>query len=299
MIWKFTIRHILTRPFSAFMTLFAIAFSLSLLGGFWTVVENLEKVRVASAQTLPGAGLPGLTVFVDPKLSAPDLETFKDEVLKNPRFVGIEVVPSSEALSTLKSQFGDTLSKAFEDGSLPTTLKLQFASGTLSRTEFLNLLNELRAKPGVLDVDEGLGAFSPKENSVSERVFSWATGLLLLVFIVVALLVSHLIRLAFEAIRGEIETLKILGASRGRIFAPLFLEGLIFGVLGGGLAIAMISLFFKLLVPNAKLFMLPTQFEISSLSLGSCLSLAALGIIASVAGAMLTWPLVDQPAQEL
>lgn len=299
MIWKFTIRHILTRPFSAFMTLFAIAFALSLLGGFWTVVENLEKVRVASAQTLPGAGLPGLTVFVDPKMSATELETFKSDVLKNPRFVGVQVVPSAEALSTLKNQFGETLSKAFEDGSLPTTLKLQFASGTLSRTEFLNLLNELRAKPGVLDVDEGLGAFSPKENSVSERVFSWATGLLLLVFVVVALLVSHLIRLAFEAIRGEIETLKILGASRGRIFAPLFLEGLIFGVLGGALAITMVSVFFKFLVPNAKLFMLPTQFEISSLSLGSSLSLAALGILASVAGAMLTWPLVDQPAQEL
>jgi cell division transport system permease protein len=298
-IWKFTIRHILTRPFSAFMTLFAIAFALSLLGGFWTVVENLEKVRVASAQTLPGAGLPGLTVFVDPKMSATELETFKSDVLKNPRFVGVQVVPSAEALSTLKNQFGETLSKAFEDGSLPTTLKLQFASGTLSRTEFLNLLNELRAKPGVLDVDEGLGAFSPKENSVSERVFSWATGLLLLVFVVVALLVSHLIRLAFEAIRGEIETLKILGASRGRIFAPLFLEGLIFGVLGGALAITMVSVFFKFLVPNAKLFMLPTQFEISSLSLGSSLSLAALGILASVAGAMLTWPLVDQPAQEL
>ncbi len=301
MIWKFTIRHILTRPFSAFMTLLAISFALSLLGGFWTVVENLEKVRVASssAQSLPGTGLPGLTVFVDPKLTAPELDVFKTELLKNPRFVSAQVVPSSEALATLKNQFGETLSKVFEEGSLPTTLKLQFASGTLSRTEFLNLLNELRAKPGVLDVDEGLGAFSPKENSVSERVFSWATGLLLLVFIVVALLVSHLIRLAFESIRGEIETLKILGASRSRIFAPLFLEGLIFGVLGGALAILMVSVFFTFLVPNAPIFVAPSQFKLSTLSLGSTLSLAALGVLASVAGALLTWPLVDQPAQEL
>lgn len=299
MIWKFTIRHILTRPFSAFMTLLAMTFALSLLGGFWTVVENLEKVRVANAQSVPGAtGLPGLTVFVDPKLSSAELETFKAELLKNPRFVSTQVVPSSEALAALKNQFGETLSKVFEEGSLPTTLKLQFASGTLSRTEFLNLLNELRAKPGVLDVDEGLGAFSANENTVNERVFSWATGLLLLVFIVVALLVSHLIRLAFEAIRGEIETLKILGASRSRIFAPLLLEGLIFGILGGALAVLMVSVFFKFIVPNARLFMLPSQFEISSLSLGSSLSLAALGILASVAGAMLTWPLVDQPAQE-
>jgi cell division transport system permease protein len=298
-IWKFTIRHMLTRPFSAFMTLLAVAFSLSLLGGFWTVVENLEKVRVASVQTLPGEGLPGLTVFVDPKLGGAELDAFRDDILKNPRFVSAQVVASGEALNTLKSQFGETLTKVFDEGSLPTTLKLQFASGTLSRSEFLNLLNELRAKPGVLDVDEGLGAFAATESTVSERVFSWATGLLLLVFVVVALLVSHLIRLAFEAVRGEIETLKILGASRTRIFAPLFLEGLIFGVLGGALAIVLVSVFFRFMVPNAPLFMLPAQFELTSLSLGSSLSLGCLGVLASVAGALLTWPLVDQPAQEL
>lgn len=281
------------------MTLLAIAFSLSLLGGFWTVVENLEKVRIAGISSLPGEGLPGLTVFVDPKLNKAELETFKSELLTNPRFTSASVVPADEALDSLKSQFGETLSKVFEESSLPTALKLQFASGTLSRTEFLNLLNDLRSKPGVLDVDEGLGAFSPKENAVSERVFSWATGLLLLVFVVVALLVSHLIRLAFEAIRGEIETLKILGASRTRIFAPLFLEGLIFGITGGLVAIFFVSIFFSYLVPNARLFMLPAQFEMATLSLNASISLAGLGILASVAGALLTWPLVDQPAQEL
>jgi cell division transport system permease protein len=281
------------------MTFLAIVFALSLLGGFWTVVENLEKVRIAGVQSLPGEGLSGLTVFVDPKLNKAELETFKSDLLSNPRFKSATLVPSEEAMNSLKSQFGETLSKAFEEGSLPTALKLQFASGTLSRTEFLSLLNELRAKPGVLDVDEGLGALSPKENVVSERVFSWATGLLLLVFVVVALLVSHVIRLAFEAIRGEIETLKILGASRTRIFAPLFLEGLIFGIAGGLAAVVAVTLFFSYLVPNTKLFMLPSQFEMSTLSLGSSISLTGLAILASVAGALLTWPLVDQAAQEL
>ena len=299
MIWKFTIRHILSRPFSAFLTLAAITISLSMLGGFWTVVENLERVRVTSAETVPGEGLAGLTVFVDPKFSSEELETFKLELLENPRFTAATVVPSEQALESLKTQFGDTLSQVFDEESLPVTMNLQFASGSLTRTEFLSLLNDLRSRPGVLDVDEGLGAFSPKETAVSERVFSWATGLLLLVFVVVSLLVSHLIRLAFEAIRGEIETLKILGASRARIFAPLFLEGMIFGIFGGLLAIGVVSAFFAYLVPNSQLFMLPSQFEMTSLSLTSSLSLAGLGILASVSGALLTWPLIDQPAQEL
>ncbi len=300
MIWKFTLRHIFTRPFSAFLTLMAITISLSMLGGFWTVVENLERVRVTGKQSIAdGGGLAGLTVFLDSKMSKDELETFKLELLESPRFTAAQVVPSEQALESLKAQFGDTLSKVFDEDSLPITMNLQFASGSLTRTEFLSLLNELRSKPGVLDVDEGLGAFSPKQEAVSERVFSWATGLLLLVFVVVALLVSHLIRLAFEAVRGEIETLKILGASRGRIFAPLFIEGAIFGVLGGILSIFCVSIFFSYLVPNSQLFMLPSQFQMSTLSFNSSLSLAALGVLASISGALLTWPLIDQPAQEL
>ncbi|NCN39724.1 FtsX-like permease family protein [bacterium] len=299
MIWKFTVRHILTRPFSAFLTLIAITISLSMLGGFWTVVENLERVRVTGKQSITNGGIAGLTVFVDPKLSENELENFKMELLESPRFASANIVPSEQALESLKLQFGDTLSKVFDEESLPVTMNLQFASGSLTRTEFLNLLNDLRSRPGVLDVDEGLGAFSPKQEAVSERVFSWATGLLLLVFVVVALLVSHLIRLAFEAIRGEIETLKILGASRGRIFAPLFLEGMIFGIAGGVLSIGCVTIFFKYIVPHSQLFLLPSEFQMTALSINSSLSLAGLGILASVAGAFLTWPLIDQPAQEL
>lgn len=299
MIWKFTIRHILTRPFSAFLTLAAITVSLSLLGGFWTVVENLEKVRVAETPSYTSEGVPGLTVFLDPKLSTAEIDSFRQTVLENPRFVEASVVDSEEALVALQSQIGESLSQVFEAESLPVTMSLSFASGSLSRSEFLALLNDLRSRPGVLDVDEGVGAFSTRQEGVSESVFSWALGLLLSVFVVVALLVSHLIRLAFEAIRGEIETLKILGASRSRIFAPLFLEGLIFGVLGGAFAIGLVSLFFNYLVPSTELFLLPTQFEMTSLSLNSSLSLAGLAIMASVAGALLTWPLIDQPAKEL
>lgn len=298
MIWKFTIRHLLSRPFSAFLTMVAVAVSLSLLGGFWTVVENLEKVRLSGAAQAE-EGVAGLTVFMDPKLSAEAVETFRKELLVDERFTKATVVPSDEALSALQKQFGDTLSKAFEGETLPATVQVEFASGTMRRDDFVGLLNQIRSRPGVLDVDDGLNLFHTEEAQVSSRIFSWATGLLLLVFVVVALLVSHLIRLAFESLRHEIETLKILGASKTRIFAPLLLEGLIFGVGGVVLSLSFIAAFFEYMVPNHSVFLLPQNFQMAGLSLKASASLAGLGVLAAICGALLTWPLIDQPAQEL
>jgi cell division transport system permease protein len=298
MIWKFTIRHLLSRPFSAFLTMAAVAVSLSLLGGFWTVVENLERVRLSSVKQSE-AGVAGLTVFMDPKLGEAGVENFRKDLLTDKRFSKATVVPPEEALAALQRQFGEALSKAFEGETLPTTVQVEFAPGTMRRDDFMALLNQIRGKTGVLDVDDGLNLFDDAESQVSTRVFSWATGLLLLVFVVVALLVSHLIRLAFESLRNEIETLKILGASKTRIFAPLLLEGLIFGVGGVLLSLGFIAAFFEYLVPNHSLFLLPKDFEMVGLSIKSSLSLAGLGVLAAVSGALLTWPLIDQPAQEL
>ncbi len=297
MIWKFTIKHIFTRPFSAFLTLVALVVALSMLGGFWTLVENLERMRFSKA-TADSETVSGLTVFMDPKLSRSDIGSFRAKVLEDRRFSRAEVVSSDEAMRALEAQFGEALSKAFEKESLPITMKLEFSEGSISRSDFLVLLNEIRQMPGVQDVDDGLTLLSAPTVSMSKTVFSWANVLLLVVFIVVALLVSHLIRLAFETHRPEIETLKIIGASKSWIFAPLFLEGLIFGVVGVSVSLLIVKVLISYVIPQNPFLVLPDGMSLVSLSARSSLNLALLGIFASVCGALLTWPLIDQSPQE-
>lgn len=298
MILKFTIKHLLSRPFSAFLTLIAVVVALSFLGGFWTLVENLEKVRFSKSSTVSADSVSGLTVFMDPKLQNSEVQAFRSKVLDDKRFSKADIVTSEEAVKALEAQFGEALSKAFEKDTLPVTLKLEFAEGSISRADFLTLMNEIRQMPGVQDVDDGMTLLSAPTVQVSKNVFSWANALLLLVFIVVALLISHLVRLAFETHRPEIETLKIIGASKTWIFAPLLLEGLVFGVFGSIIALFVVKLLVSFLIAKNPFLLLPEGLTISALSIKSAINLGLLGILASVLGAFLTWPLIDQSPQE-
>jgi len=301
MIMKMTFRHLVNRPVSTLLTLFAVTLALAMLGSFWTLKENFDRVKVRRpAPTQAGsAAAPAFTVSLDPKLGAEEVETLKRKLLEDKRIEKIEVISSEEAVKTLEQEYGEAATRAFSGESLPVQMRLQFSETTLSRGDFQTFKNHLRSLSGVLEVDDGSTFLRPEALNVSERVFNWASVLLVAVFLVVALLVSHLIRLAFESSRQEIETMKVLGASKTWIFLPLLLEGLIFGVGGAVLALIGMNVGLRIFVARLSGFLLPRGFEITELSLGATWQLALLGIASSVLGAVMTWPLVSRPPKEV
>jgi cell division transport system permease protein len=299
MIFKISMKHLFSKPFSSFLTVVAISSALTLLGTFWTLVENLERVRLNQSKVGNSEMLPGLTVFADPALNPADLEKLRAKLLENKTFRTAEVIPSSEGLKTLESQFGSTLTKAFGDDTLPITIRLQFAQGSMTRDQLVALLNSIRGQAGVLDVDDGLSFASEDKASLASKIFSWASALLMIVFVVVALLVSHMIRLAFEPLQPEVETLKVLGASRSWVFLPLLLEGLVFGFFGGLCSFGFLAIFVNVLLPKFSAVLLPKGVEIVSLSFVSSLQLLGLALSAALVGALMTWPMVNRSPNEV
>jgi cell division protein FtsX len=300
MTWKLALRHLVEKPFVTLFTWLMISVALMALGSFWLVVENLQTVQVRQAEALNNAErLPGLTVFVDPKLSRAEVDELSRKILLDSRFSGAKLVDSVEAMAALQAQFGEALSKAFGSASLPTTLKLQFAATTLSRDDYLSLLNQMRGIPGVLDVDDGLNLVALGGEEKLGRIFEWASVLLVLVFSVVALLVSHLIRIAFESLKPEIETLKVLGASRFWIFKPLALEGIVLGVLGAIGGLSLLWLVLNVVLPQFSEWLLPKGVELQALSLTSAAQLGALSLVAGIVGALFSYPLVHKAPREI
>jgi cell division transport system permease protein len=299
MIFRLAFKHLFSKPILSIFTLLAVSGSLTILGVFWTIVENLERVRTPHAVTSSGEPAPGVTVFVDARLGPPEVESLKQKLLAGKKFSKVEVVPASVALKALEQQYGETLSKVFSNESLPTTLTLQYADASLKQEEYAALMNSLRSTPGVLEVDDGLGSTNTERVTLSKRIFSWATALLAVVFILVALLVSHLIRIAFESLKPEVETLKILGASKFWIFRPLLLEGLVLGFAGATLALGTLALCMNVLFPRFVATLLPKGLTIASLSMYSTLGLFVLGVGASIVGAIFTWPLIQRAPTEV
>ncbi len=294
------LKNIWRQPVLSLTTLMSITAALTVLGLFWMLVENLERVKLEQEVNSANAS-PAITVFVDSTLDSAGLEKIKTKILMDKMFTSIELVPQAKAIENLQAQFGETLSKLFEGDTLPTTLKVNMTQNTVERNLFMGAVNTLRAIPGVLDVDEGLHGWLASASSGSaldKRVFSWATGLFFIVFLIVALLVSHLMRLAFESFKPEVETLKILGAPKFWIFTPFMIEGFIFGLLGGLFSVGFIVFMVHIVIPKYSSAFLPKGFIVQSLSFASSLELIALGILASLAGAFFTWPVINRPASE-
>jgi len=298
MIFKVSLRHLLSRPFSSFLTVIAISSALTLLGVFWTLVENLERVRLKQDHaTIGGEVLPGLTVFADPTLKADQMDALKVKLLENKVFKSAEIISSAEAMKALEGQFGETLSKVFSGDQLPFTLRLEFQSSSMTRDDLVALLNTIRGLPGVLDVDDGLSLLSEDKSNLSARIFSWATVLLMSVFVVVALLVSHMIRLAFDPLAPEVDTLRVLGASRSWVFLPLLIEGLFFGLVGSLMSFALLQFCLRVILPNFSVALLPKDVQITALSGVSSLELIGLSLGAALVGSFLTWPMVNRPSE--
>ncbi len=298
MIVKLAMKHLFSKPLSCFLTLMAVVSALSLLGSFWTVVENLERKQIPVVEGERGS----LSLFVDPKLSEAQVAELKDRLHKDKRIAKVTVLSAADTMKNLGEKLGqleEKLTQVFTDKSLSWTFRLKLEKNVFKGDEWKSLLNSLRAMPGVLDVDEGRDLAPQQHSTAQKRVFNWANVLFGTVFLLVALLVSHLIRLAFEGSRSEIETMKVLGAPKTWMFMPLLLEGLFFGVVGSVAALLLLSLGVYVVLPKFATLLLAPGFEFSALSTASVLRLLAFGIGSSLTGALFTWPLISSSPKEI
>jgi cell division transport system permease protein len=297
MILKIVWRHLKARPFSGVLTLLAISLILTLLGSFWTLVENLSRVQKEHATGTQDKS--SLTLFLKPDLKSEELSNLRKDLRKERLFDNIQVISQEDALKELEQKYGETLAKTLSAQSLPTTIKIDLATKSVSHELWQSMVTELKKNPLVLDVDDGRILFSGgTQENIPQTIINWASLLFALVFAIVALLVSHLIRLVFETSRRDIETMKILGASKSWIFWPLLVEGLLYGILGALCSLVLLWFSVRQVLPRIAASILPKSFDVFFLSTSSWLGIVGVAIAASVVGALLTWPLVQSAPRE-
>jgi cell division transport system permease protein len=296
MILKIVWRHLKSRPLSGFFTLIAITLVLTLLGSFWTLVENISRVQ----KTVNAEENSSLTLFLKPDLSASAVDDIKKKLKDEKLFDKITVINPEEALKELEKKYGQTLAKTLSAESLPITMKLNLSSQSVPQKLLKSIMENLKKNPSVIDIDDGRLLFEKSdESTLPTAIIKWATILFIIIFSIVALLVSHLIRLVFESSRRDMETMKILGASRSFIFFPLLIEGLIYGALGAILSLVALWISVKEVLPRIASALLPQQFDVFFLSTSSWLGVIAVAIGASMLGALFTWPLVKSSPKEI
>jgi cell division transport system permease protein len=170
-----------------------------------------------------------------------------EPLLKRTRLLeGVEVVryfSPYDAMAFMETKLGGqkNLLEGIQPALLPASFEIQLKKDYRNSTKIKEVVTHLKMIPQFEEIQYGqewVETFSVLVHIL--RLTQWILGGLLLIAII--FITSNTLQLTISSRREEIEVMHWVGASPAFIRVPFYVEGLIQGILGGGLAIAFLFL---------------------------------------------------------
>jgi cell division transport system permease protein len=190
-----------------------------------------------------------------------------EELLRNTRQLeGVETVKyvsPYDAMAFMESKLGSQkdLLGGIQPGVLPSSLEIRLEKEFRNSASVKEVVSEVKRFPQIEEIQYGqewVETFSGLVHIF--RLTQWVLGGLLLIGII--FITSNTLQLTISSRKEEIEIMHIMGASPGFIQVPFYIEGLIQGLLGTGLAILFLfylyyrvllyKVFFHYITPSMK-----------------------------------------------
>lgn len=205
-----------------------VAVGLLLLGTFVLISLNMDSALKRWSRGF------GLIVYLDDGISSNEVGTLRDLLQKDPDVTGITYVSQATAIRELRQTLGERSSilDGFEKNPLPASFELKLKSEALDPDRIKQKASKFKKLAGVEDVQYGkkwLASLDRLTKGIKTMVLIFGAVIL----ITIAFVSYSTIKILFYRRKEEIETLKLLGASRTFIRAPFLLEGLFIGLSGG------------------------------------------------------------------
>ena len=198
---------------------------LIILGSFGLLVVNINEMI---------AGLESeneVVAFVDDALTLEEAQALQPLVESVPNVASVEFITNEDAMDDFRDDYDPELfdildASVFRHRYVIHLTDISIMSQTKADLEAVDGIAKVNAH---LDYAQG---FITARNIVS------VVSLILIVILIVVsfFIMSNTIKLATFTRREEIAIMKMVGASNGFIRCPFIVEGLVLGVLGGGLA---------------------------------------------------------------
>ncbi|MGE3318518.1 MAG: permease-like cell division protein FtsX [Candidatus Berkiella sp.] len=228
---KLSLRNLLSSPLTTFLSIFAMGVCLSLPMSLYLFVKNISHLSQGFDQ---GSAI---TLYLNPDASEREVDAILQKIkaypfVKKATFLGPEkTLAEFEAASGLR----DTLALLGENP-LPGVITMELAPKETSQAELLMMKNTLAkmssVKSAAFDYDwlDKLAVFLSFGKTLSRALY-------LLIGLGVTLMVGNTIRLALERHREEMDVLNLVGATKAFIRRPFLYRGMLYGALGGIIAL--------------------------------------------------------------
>jgi cell division transport system permease protein len=225
---------------SMFAAVFTICVSLLLLSFFAILFLNANSVVNSLREKVE------MEAFLNDQLSTDKITEVKGLVEMLDGVREVHYVSKEEAAKIFQQEFGEDIFKILNFNPLPASLKIFLKEGYKTAKHAESIVYQVKSLKGVDDVIYRKQLLEMLDERA--MLFLWITlGVGIFITISSVILVANTIRLAIYAKRKIIQTMKLIGATRGFIRLPFLLEGFLQGLLGGLIAAGIVFVLFNYL----------------------------------------------------
>lgn len=216
----------------SFVAIGIVTVSLFIFGLFLIFIANLGHVVSNIGTRLD------LVAYVDQNLSNDTAAQIQMSISKIKGVETVRFLSKEEAWQNFKEDFGQrlNLSEIMRDNPLPNTFAVRVRTPDL----LPDVANEVAKFPEVEEVRYS-GKLIKQMQTLVEAVRIGGIGLMVLLFAATLLIVVNTIRLTVLARATDIYIMKLVGATEAFVRWPFVIEGIIIGVIGGGIGVVILK----------------------------------------------------------
>ncbi len=229
--------------FSSFASIFVLFISLFSIGSFVVAGYNLNRLIKAIKEKIE------IEVFLKDGLSNAQIDSLRKKIISMDEVENVVFISKDEAAKIFEEEFGENIFNILDFNPLPASFKIKLKENYRTAQGVENLIRKLRKFPEFEEMK-----YRKTLLNILERRFKILTQAFLLSGILLALisilLVINTIRLTIQAKRKLINTMQLVGATRGFIMTPFLIQGFLQGLIAGLFSSGLIYFLVDVIIPQ-------------------------------------------------
>lgn len=259
--FKRAIDDIFKNRFLNLVTIITISLSILIASAFILFFVNTSDVINSWKKGLR------IMAYLETGTTNAELENIKGRIRSMGDVDSIKFISKQDALGRLKTQMKHQ-SSLFDNltrNPLPDSFEIRMTAAIESWQKIDSLAQRIESLPRIAEVEYGQRWVGRFTHIISLfRLAGYAMGALF--FMATIFIVANTIRLVIYSRRGEVEIMRLVGATDNFIKVPFYVEGLIQGALGAVSGLAMLYVAFVIVSSNIEQGFSPGLFRFHFLS---------------------------------
>lgn len=259
------------------MTIITISVTLFIFSSYLMFVNNLDNFLSSSHSNLQ------VSIFLKDSIKKSKLNTLQASIKDINEVDRLEYLSKEDAMVYFKEIMPEN--SAILDGlgdvnPLPASLEVYLKSGSDTKRFLVVLKKMLKDDTDIDQIQYDLGYASKILEVLKEFRILSVFGFIL-ILLVSGFIISNTVRLSLWEQRREIEVMKLVGADYNQLRMPYIINGAVQGLLGGALAIIILSVVSSIVkkVVLKSDFLVWVEKSISFITFIDCLLILFLGLI--------------------